>query len=225
VAGPVPIVLYGGSGHANAVRCYLEQEGLAQVVAFIDDFRGDQGLSLRERPIISFETWRARFLDHPCALAIGNAGAKRRLWERISGAGGHTCRFHDGPGHRFLEVAVGPGSYVQPPSYIGPGSRVGAHVAVMAMTTVGHDVAIGDYCTICPSCTIGGQVVIEPEVFLGSASVIINGRADKPIVIGRGATVAAGAVVTRSVAPGITVMGNPARPLRDLARARRGEEP
>ena len=34
------------------------------------------------------------------------------------------------------------------------------------------------------------------------------------------ANIAAGAVVTKSLAPGATVAGNPARPLRDIARSR-----
>jgi sugar O-acyltransferase (sialic acid O-acetyltransferase NeuD family) len=225
MTGPTQIVLYGASGHANAVRCYLEQEGLAQVIAFIDDFRGDQGLSIQGRPIISFETWRGRFLEHPCVMGLGNPVAKRRLAERVVDAGGRSCSFHDRPGRAFAEAAVGIGSYVQPPSYIGPGSDLGEHVAVMAMTTIGHDVRIGSYCTICPSCTIGGQVEIEREVLLGAGCIILNGRPGRPLVVGAGATVAAGAVVTKSVAPGITVMGNPARPLRELARSRSGQEP
>jgi sugar O-acyltransferase (sialic acid O-acetyltransferase NeuD family) len=211
------IVLYGASGHAHAVRCYLEQAGLAEVVAFIDDFRGEEGLRLRDTPIISFEAWHDRLPDHPCVVAIGDPAAKRQLAEKIAGAGGRSCCLHDAPGHRFHEVAIGPGSYVQTPVYIGPNSHVGEHVAIMAMTTIGHDVEIGDYCTICPSCSIGGQVVVEAEVFLGAGSIIINGRPEQPIVIGRGATVAAGAVVTKTVPPGVTVMGNPARPLRELA--------
>jgi sugar O-acyltransferase (sialic acid O-acetyltransferase NeuD family) len=222
---PTQIVLYGASGHANAVRCYLEQAGLAQVIAFIDDFRGDQGLLIHDRPIISFEAWRDRFIGHPCVLALGNPTAKRRLAERIVAAGGSSCSFHDRPGYVLPEVTVGIGSYVHLPSYVGPHSHVGEHVAVMPMATIGHDVRIGSYSTICPSCTIGGQVVIESEVFLGAGCVILNGRHEKPLVIGTGATVAAGAVVTKSVPPGITVMGNPARPLRELARSRREGTP
>jgi bifunctional N-acetylglucosamine-1-phosphate-uridyltransferase/glucosamine-1-phosphate-acetyltransferase GlmU-like protein len=39
----------------------------------------------------------------------------------------------------------------------------------------------------------------------------INGDVDQPLVIGKGAIVGMGAVVTKSVPAGATVVGNPAR--------------
>jgi len=219
------IVLYGASGHANAVRSHFEHSGVAEIIAFIDDFQGGQGLSLSGRPIITFEEWQVRFLKHPCFIAVGDPKAKRRLAGKVYDAGGQFCRFHDLPDRSFPEVTVGEGSHVQSPGYVGPNTRIGDHVAVMAMTTVGHDVEIGDCCTICPSCAIAGYVKIEDEVFLGTGSTVINGRADRPIVIGRGATVGVGAVVTKSVPAGSSVMGNPARPLRDLSRRGRRHSP
>jgi sugar O-acyltransferase (sialic acid O-acetyltransferase NeuD family) len=225
VTGPPEIVLYGASGHANAVKCSLEQNGVAQVVAFIDDFRGGQGLTIDNRPIICFDAWRNQFLDHPCFIAVGNVAAKRRLADKVSAAGGHFCTFHDVPGRSFAEVTVGAGSYVQSPTYVGPNTRIGEHVVVMAMTTIGHDVDIGDCCTICPSSNIGGHVVVQSDVFIGAGSIIINGRVGNPLTIATGATVAAGAVVMKSVPAGVVVMGNPARPLRELARWRGKADP
>jgi acetyltransferase-like isoleucine patch superfamily enzyme len=54
-------------------------------------------------------------------------------------------------------------------------------------------------------------IVIEDDVWLGSAAVVTDG-----VRIGRGAVVAAGAVVTREVAPHTVVGGVPARVLREI---------
>jgi acetyltransferase-like isoleucine patch superfamily enzyme len=54
-------------------------------------------------------------------------------------------------------------------------------------------------------------IVIEDDVWLGSAAVVTDG-----VRIGRGAVVAAGAVVTRDVPPHTVVGGVPARVLRDI---------
>jgi acetyltransferase-like isoleucine patch superfamily enzyme len=48
--------------------------------------------------------------------------------------------------------------------------------------------------------------LVRRGVSIGSGATIICG-----VTIGEGATVGAGAVVTRDVAPGTTVAGNPAR--------------
>jgi acetyltransferase-like isoleucine patch superfamily enzyme len=53
------------------------------------------------------------------------------------------------------------------------------------------------------------RTVIERGASVGSGATILGG-----LRVGRGATIGAGAVVTRDVAPGETVVGNPARPLR-----------
>jgi UDP-2-acetamido-3-amino-2,3-dideoxy-glucuronate N-acetyltransferase len=59
------------------------------------------------------------------------------------------------------------------------------------------------------------RTIVERGASLGSGAVILGG-----LRIGRGALVGAGAVVTRDVAPGETVAGNPARTL-----AARASEP
>ena len=54
-------------------------------------------------------------------------------------------------------------------------------------------------------------IVIEDDVWLGAGAIVLPG-----VTIGRGAVVAAGAVVTKSVEPFTVVAGVPARPIRQI---------
>ncbi len=53
----------------------------------------------------------------------------------------------------------------------------------------------------------GRPVRIGRDVWVGGGTIILPG-----VTVGDGAVIGAGSVVTRDVAPGVTVMGNPARP-------------
>ena len=57
-------------------------------------------------------------------------------------------------------------------------------------------------------------VVIESDVWIGASATVLPG-----IRIGQGAVVAAGAVVSRDVAPFMMVAGNPAVPFRNRGDA------
>jgi sugar O-acyltransferase (sialic acid O-acetyltransferase NeuD family) len=74
--------------------------------------------------------------------------------------------------------------------------------------TVGHEVALGSGSVINPGANVSGGVSIGDEVLVGSGAQILQ-----YLTIGKGATVGAGAVVTKDVAPGIMVIGVPAKPI------------
>ena len=85
------------------------------------------------------------------------------------------------------------------------GLRIGDNVSVspeVMILTTGH--TYND-----PSFPLeGAPVVIEDHVWIGTRAIIMPG-----VTLGRGAVVAAGAIVTRDVAPGMVVAGVPARPI------------
>ncbi len=70
---------------------------------------------------------------------------------------------------------------------------------------------VGDFVTFAPGVHCNGNVVIEDHAYIGTGAILKQGQPGKPLVIGRGAVVGMGAVVTKSVAAGATVVGNPAR--------------
>jgi sugar O-acyltransferase (sialic acid O-acetyltransferase NeuD family) len=224
------IVFYGASGYSYAYSASLAggfygfPQPLCEPAAYIDDFRGSSGQRLNDIPIISFDEWKNNFLDLACLVAVADPKSRRRLADKILAAGGSFARLHERPEFSYPGVSIDAGTAVGIPTYIGPNTMLGKHIQVMPMCSIGHDVKIQDYVTLCPSCTVSGYVVIEEEVFVGAGATIVNGSLDRPLIVGAGSKISAGAVVTKSIPPHASVAGNPARPLRELARARRANE-
>ena len=64
-----------------------------------------------------------------------------------------------------------------------------------------------------------GNITIEDHVYVGAGAMIRQGKPGKPLVIGQGAVIGMGAVVTKDVPEGVTVVGNPARILIPKSQA------
>ncbi len=98
---------------------------------------------------------------------------------------------------------------------IGEHTKIQCQVSIPPGWTIGQYVFIGPGVHFCndknPTTTGVFQPmfgVVENFVSIGAGAIILPG-----IIIGRGAIIGAGAVVTRDVPAGITVVGNPARPI------------
>lgn len=110
------------------------------------------------------------------------------------------------------------GSYVE----IGKDVTIGDRCKVQSFAYIPQGVTIGDEVFIGPRATFTNhrtpsvkkdweisETIVEDGVTIGAGAVIICG-----IRIGKGSMVGAGAVVTKDVNDGETVVGNPARPIK-----------
>ncbi|MCS7112108.1 MAG: N-acetyltransferase [Ignisphaera sp.] len=97
-------------------------------------------------------------------------------------------------------VHIGSGTTIQSNVYIPPRVEVGARVFIAPRVTFTND-------RYPPSRKIV-KIVVEDDAIIGANSTIIAG-----IIIGKGAVIAAGSVVTRSVEPYTVVAGIPAKPI------------
>lgn len=98
-------------------------------------------------------------------------------------------------------------------STITASAKIGKFFHSNIYSYVAHDCQIGDFVTLAPRVSCNGNVVIGDHAYIGTGAILKQGTPDKPLVIGEGAIVGMGAIVTKDVAPGATVVGNPARPL------------
>ena len=131
------------------------------------------------------------------------------------------------------DVQIGPYSHVRPGCEIGPGCRIGNYAelkeSVLGAGTQQHhfsylgDAEIGERVNIGAGTVTANfdgsekhRTVIGDDAFIGVDTML---RA--PITVGEGARTGAGAVVTRDVPAGKTVVGMPARPIEARRRSSR----
>jgi acetyltransferase-like isoleucine patch superfamily enzyme len=118
----------------------------------------------------------------------------------------HLARI--GPGARTLRVFLHRARGVQ----IGKGVWIGYDVILETsrphLITIEDDTSIGMRATVIAHFRESQGVKIERDAFVGPGVIILP-----DVVIGRGAVVTAGSVVTRSVPPMTVVQGNPAVPV------------
>jgi maltose O-acetyltransferase len=88
------------------------------------------------------------------------------------------------------------------PIRIGPRAQIGPYVQFL---TVEHP---RDAAERAAGTEFGRPITVGADVWIGGGAILLPG-----VTVGDGAIIGAGAVVTRDVAPGATVAGNPARPI------------
>jgi sugar O-acyltransferase (sialic acid O-acetyltransferase NeuD family) len=210
------LLIFGAGGFGREVaswagRAQWRGEGFA-VAAFIDD--NAPAAELNGRPVLTLQQAAER---HPGAYVIATVGdpkLRERLIAKALEAGlvATAPLVHPNVEYDHDYVSFADGVVVCAGSILTVNLSVEAHAQINLDCTVGHDSVIGAYCTLSPGVHISGNVTLEPYAFFGTGAVTVNGLPGKPLVIGEGAVVGAGAVVTKDVPGGVTVTGVPARP-------------
>jgi sugar O-acyltransferase (sialic acid O-acetyltransferase NeuD family) len=206
------LVIYGAGGFARELA-WLATECGHKVLAYIDDSPSTHGQRLNGVEVTGLEDAAVRFPNAAVAIGIGSPLQREAVATKATAAGLRHALLIDPRVVRSTWTELGEGTVICAGSILTTNIRIGRHVQVNLHCTIGHDVVMDDFATLAPGVHISGWVHVAKGAYLGTGAVVINGTAGKPIVIGDGAVVGAGACVVKSVEPGMTVVGVPAKPI------------
>ena len=177
-----------------------------QPLGFIDDNpQALSGLKCTHPLLGSITDWQPQE-DQLFICAIADPALRRSIVSLLNDKGAHfTSLIH--PTVRVVATAtLGQGVILSPYVTVSDNAVVGDFVFVNLHSALGHDSHTGDYTTICSFCDVTGGVQLGPGVYLGSRVTVVPG-----VSIGEQAFLCAGSVVMNNIAPGVKVLGNPAR--------------
>lgn len=209
------IGIYGASGFGKEVMPLVRQH-YSQLnqdnIVFIDD--GGRLEQLDGYKVLSYQ----QFMNHPATqkavtIAIADSQVREKLNAKLVQDNIEIINVIANNALQYDNITMGKGSIICGFVHLTSNIKIGKGFHANIYSYIAHDCVIGDFVTFAPRVSCNGNVHIEDHAYIGTGAVLRQGTPDKPLIIGKGAIVGMGAVVTKDVPAGVTVVGNPARPL------------
>ena len=211
------IVLIGAGGFGREVAQMIEginrREKRYELLGFLDDGKHFSSESnINGYPWLGDSNW---ILDHKdeivCNCTIGDASTKANIQRRLTERGVQFETIKATTAGVASHTEIGPGCVLYWDVGVSVNCKIGAGVLLNDGVKIGHDTIIGDYTSVMPGTGISGGCIVGEEVNIGGHVFIVPGKK-----VGDGARIAAGSVVFSNVKTRTTVLGNPAKRMREL---------
>lgn len=207
------IILIGAGGHASVIIDILESMKKIgykiNIKGFLDD---NENLSdFMGYPIIDKikNTLDYNNQDTEFVIAIGNNKIRKEIATELNEVKYFT------PIHPTAiigtNVLIKEGTVVMPRVVINANTTIGKHSIINSGAVVEHDNKIDDFVHISPGTILAGGVCIGELSQIGANSTVIQ-----CIEIGGNSIVGAGSTVIRNIQSNVTVVGSPAKVLKEL---------
>ena len=210
--------IYGASGCGRSLmpvaRKQLARESDVSEIVFIDDALESVAEVNGHRAINYLAFLNETASEKYVQIAIANSRVREKIAQRLEADGIQLWSISADNVILMDNIQIAEGSALSPFVTITSNIKIGKCFHANLYSYVEHDCVIGDFVTFAPGVKCNGNIHIQDHAYIGAGAMIKQGTPNQPLVIGRGAIVGMGAVVTKSVPAGVTVVGNPARILK-----------
>lgn len=199
------LILIGAGGHSKSVADCIDTERFT-LTGFLDGKKTGTHMGL---PIFGSEIEQVPDYRNCCYfVSIGDNCARKMWFERVCALALETVNIVDKTAIIAHSARIGTGNFIGKYAIVNADSRIGDDCVINTRALVEHECGLGSHIHLSTNAVLNGNVHVGDGVFFGSCAVAIG-----QLTVGSDAIVGAGAVVIRDVAPGLTVVGVPARPL------------
>jgi sugar O-acyltransferase (sialic acid O-acetyltransferase NeuD family) len=207
-------IIVGCGGHGRVVLDVLLNADQHEIVGFVDSNpkllgRRIDGVEVLGRPD---DVQRIRHsLQVDCAIvAIGDNGVRRQMARRMEEEGLELINAVHPSANLARNVSLGSNVVIAAGALVCAHCQIGDSVILNTGCIVDHESLIGTATHVCPGARLAGRVIVESGAFVGIGATVIQ-----HVRVGHDAVIGAGAVVIHDVEPMTTVVGVPARPVKE----------
>jgi len=206
-------VIVGAGGHGRVVLDILRSARHYQAMGFLDSNPAMHGRRMDGLPILGDLAVLADLRAQGIArgiVAIGDNGIRRSFAQELEAAGLELINAIPPSAHVAHTVTRGRNVVVAAGALVCAHCQIGDSVILNTGCIVDHESMIGTAVHVGPGAKLAGRVAVESGAFIGIGATVLQG-----LRIGCEAVIGGGAVVIQDVEPLTTVVGVPARVVRE----------
>ena len=181
-----------------------------EVAGFVENLDRDRcDTDIGGLPVHWVEDLGALAGDHVAVCGLGTTH-RSRFVDEVAPFGITFATVVHPAAHVSRGATLAEGCVVGPGAVVATGARLGRHVLLNRNASVGHHTVIGDYCSIQAGADVAGTCVVGEATWVSIGATVVD-----QLTVGSHSIVGAGAVVTRDVPDRVTVVGVPAKIIKE----------